>query len=173
MVGWLIVITAMVVFSTFVSWKLVKVAREDYKYYVKVLKKETGNSISFKNNMDKVELPVIPVKINNKEYHFILDSGANSNYLDENLAKELELPFKDGGSFYGIEGKTKPTKLTEVAFNCDNNAFEESFLVTNLSPAFTQATEGTDIVIVGILGNQFFAKNRWQLDFENLVVWIH
>ena len=117
-------------------------------------------------------MPLIKLKINGKLEWFLLDTGANDNYLKESYFNTIE---------------NKPIALSESKTNDSNNEMtvnnylfdlsynksmfkDEQFSVTTLN-TFNELFRGYDIV--GIIGSPFFEKNKWAFDFDQLVVWVN
>ena len=128
--------------------------------------------VCFKKGFKKCGLPLIKLKINGKLEWFLLDTGANDNYLKESYFNTIE---------------NKPIALSESKTNDSNNEMtvnnylfdlsynksvfkDEQFSVTTLN-TFNELFRGYDIV--GIIGSPFFSKYRFQFDFDQLVVWIN
>jgi len=145
-------------------------------FLINDIKKRINNSnkyrVCFKKGFKKCGLPLIKLKINGKLEWFLLDTGANDNYLKESYFNTIE---------------NKPIALSESKTNDSNNEMtvnnylfdlsynksmfkDEQFSVTTLN-TFNEPFQGYDIV--GIIGSPFFSKYRFQFDFDELVVWIN
>ena len=128
--------------------------------------------VCFKKGFKKCGLPLIKLKINGKLEWFLLDTGANANYLKESYFDTIELqPAMIGKT----ESNDSNNKLQTADYNFDlsyNKAVfqQEKFSVTTLN-TFNEPFQGYDIV--GIIGSPFFSKYCFQFDFDELVVWIN
>ena len=145
-------------------------------FLINDLKKKIDNSnkykVCFKKGFKKCGLPLIKLKINGKLEWFLLDTGANANYLKQSYFDAIELKPKMIGLTKSNDSNSE-LKTSDYNFDLSyNKAYfgEEKFSVTTLM-TFNEPFQGYNIV--GIIGSPFFNKNRWCFDFENLVVWIN
>jgi hypothetical protein len=145
-------------------------------FLINDLKKRIDNSnkykVCFEKSFKKCGLPLIKLKINSKLEWFLLDTGANANYLKKSYFDTIELK-------PAMIGKTKSNdsnnKLETADYNFELsynkiNFESEKFSVTTLN-TFNEPFQGYDIV--GIIGSPFFERNKWSFDFDELVVWIN
>ena len=58
-----------------------------------------------------------------------------------------------------------------VSFNFEEHDYHEPFLCTEMTDTFDKINEESGIQIHGILGNHFFLKYGWILDFEQITVY--
>lgn len=128
--------------------------------------------VCFKKGFKKCGLPLIKLKINGKLEWFLLDTGANANYLKESYFNEIEVKPRMISLTESRDSNNK-LKTSDYAFSLSYNKAnlgEEKFSVTTLN-TFNEPFHGYNIV--GIIGSPFFNKNRFSFDFEELVVWIN
>ena len=128
--------------------------------------------VCFKKGFKKCGLPLIKLKINGKLEWFLLDTGANANYLKESYFNEIEIKPRMISLTESRDSNNK-LKTSDYAFSLSYNKAnlgEEKFSVTTLN-TFNEPFHGYNIV--GIIGSPFFERNKWSFDFENLVVWIN
>ena len=128
--------------------------------------------VCFKKGFKKCGLPLIKLKINGKLEWFLLDTGANANYLKESYFNEIEVKPKMISLTESRDSNNK-LKTSDYAFSLSYNKAnlgEEKFSVTTLN-TFNEPFHGYNII--GIIGSPFFERNKWSFDFENLVVWIN
>ena len=57
-----------------------------------------------------------------------------------------------------------------IPFTFENQEYIEPFTCSNTTEAFEQIEKESGIRIHGILGNHFFLKHGWILDFEKIEV---
>ncbi|WGM03698.1 retroviral-like aspartic protease family protein [Arsenophonus nasoniae] len=118
---------------------------------------------------------VIPVSINNKLYHFLVDTGASITIIDEEIAKEITQevsysslhPFHKEifSNFKSVHDKIdvknlKFLKPVSMFIGKEEVSDNEIWIAKDLS-LFTQAV-GTNID--GIIGIDTFRKFNWQID---------
>ena len=136
------------------------------------IKNQYKYKVCFDKGFKKCGLPLIKLKINGKLDWFLLDTGANANYLKESYFDTVELKPDMIGK---TESNDSNNKLQTSDYNFDlsyNKAHfqSEKFSVTTLN-TFNEPFQGYDIV--GIIGSPFFERNKWGFDFDELVVWIN
>ena len=130
--------------------------------------------ISFKESLDLTDLPVITFIYGPEKLHFLLDSGANKSVLDERVFNTLNIPLKEDAAsmpMYGIEGTPTETKICSMTISYKEQDFTSDFCVIDLSAAFDNVKNESGITIHGILGNSFFTKYKYVLDFDKLVAY--
>ena len=130
--------------------------------------------ISFKESLDLTDLPVITFIYGPEKLHFLLDSGANKSVLDERVFNTLNIPLKENAAsipMYGIEGTPTETKICSMTISYKEQDFTSDFCVIDLSAAFDNVKNESGITIHGILGNSFFTKYKYVLDFDKLVAY--
>jgi len=128
--------------------------------------------VCFKKGFKKCGLPLIKLKINDKLEWFLLDTGANANYLKESYFDTIELKPEMIGLTKSNDSNNE-LQTSDYKFSLSYNKAnlgEEKFSVTTLM-TFNEPFQGYNIV--GIIGSPFFERNRWTFDFEELVVWIN
>lgn len=139
------------------------------------LKRSNRKRISFKEAMDLTELPVVTFIGKGRKLNFLIDTGANNSILNESIVNKMKLKCEE---FEGVETNTaggninlnKVTNLT-IKFD-DKREYNECFLVSNMDEAFNSVKAETGVLIHGILGSNFFAKNKYIIDFDSLALYV-
>jgi predicted aspartyl protease len=139
------------------------------------LKRSNRKRISFKEAMDLTELPVVTFIGKGRKLNFLIDTGANNSILNESVVNKMKLKCEE---FEGVETNTaggninlnKVTNLT-IKFD-DKREYDECFLVSNMDEAFNSVKAETGVMIHGILGSNFFAKNKYIIDFDSLALYV-
>lgn len=141
--------------------------------------------LSFVKDYLATSMPIVTIRLFKNEYKFILDTGADFNALDreafERIIKEnnLSISMKDleegmpvvgGEEVFGVGGIQSSVRNIELPFVCDEQEFREEFSIVSIG-APLKAYEDKGIKLCGVIGSPFFNKNKWILDFEELVVW--
>lgn len=141
--------------------------------------------ISFRKEYEITNMPIITLKMYDNYYKFILDTGADFNALDssalDRIVSENNLKLnKDdlkqgddvvgGDTVVGVGGVQTGIKDVQLPFECDDSEFEEIFSVVSIGAPLS-AYEKHGIKLCGVIGSPFFEKNKWVLDFDELVVW--
>lgn len=128
--------------------------------------------ISFKESIDLVDLPIITFKNNGKKFHFLLDTGANFSTLDSSSLKELSyLSLEDTGVYSGIDGKEAESSFVMMDISYKDKIYTDMFQVIDLEAAFNSIKTESGIKLHGIIGNSFFQKYKYVLNFDELVAY--
>ncbi len=129
--------------------------------------------ISFKEAMDLVELPIVTFMNNDKKLNFLLDTGASYSSLNKAALEGLSYTDTGRRGFrMGIEGTIEMDNgYIRMNVNYRNQTYEEDFQVVDLGQAFGIIKQEYGINLHGILGNTFFQKYRYVLNFDELVAY--
>lgn len=129
-------------------------------------------NMSFKEAMDLVDLPIVTFYNNGKKFNFLLDSGATLSVIDSNILSSVEHKKLDNtGDLYGMEGKKIKVTFVRIPLEYKDTKYEEDFQVVDMGAAFKEIKSESGVSLSGILGNQFFKKYQYILDFESLVAY--
>lgn len=128
--------------------------------------------ISFRETMDLVDLPIITFKNNDKKFNFLLDTGANFSTLNHSNLKDLEyLNVEDKGTYSGIDGIELESSFVMMDVSYKEKVYTDMFQVIDLDAAFDSIKAESGITLHGILGNSFFQKYKYVLNFDELVAY--
>ena len=117
-------------------------------------------------------LPLIVVKLFDHDICLMLDTGSNRNIIDHRLYDHFKDRLKQSGissEVYTLNG-TSAGITVDVPFCFEEHDYHEPFLCTE-GNTFDKINEESGIQIHGILGNHFFLKHGWILDFEQIKVY--
>ena len=132
-------------------------------------KKET---MSFREAMDLVELPIITFYNNDKKLNFLLDTGSDLSYINKSILPSLEYKkIDESRNIISVGGNTQSLGGCDMTVTYKNKKFIDRFYISDLDEAFGVIKAETGVQIHGILGSKFFAKYKYILDFENLVAY--
>lgn len=142
-----------------------------------ILLKRTArnNKISFQETLDLTELPIVTFYNNGRKLNFILDTGANESVINE---RELNTcvyePLQETRQLMGIDGKNREVKnMITLKLVKGIKEFTDKFQVSNLSPVLDAMKDTHGVSIHGIIGNTFFVKYGYILDFDELAAYTH
>lgn len=131
------------------------------------------NVLSFKESLDLVELPIVTFNCGKKKLNMILDTGATSCVLDSRVLETLDKDkVKDTNCkdvVYGIEGKPVDVPIMDIEFSYSGLNFTESFLINDMSAAFDGVKKESGVKIHGLIGSNFFTKNKYILDYNKMI----
>ena len=128
--------------------------------------------ISFRDSMDLTGLPVITFHQGKTKLNFLLDTGAERSVINQATLENIKHNIIEGSvsEVYGIEGNAQTTFSTTISFTRDLKYCEE-FQVVDLSAAFNDIKAETGVTISGILGNDFFQKYQYVLDYSSMIAY--
>ena len=130
------------------------------------------NKISFKEAMDLTDLPVITLKQGDKKANFLLDTGSTKSVVLPSVLETFEYEETgEVGTIYGMEGNIIDTKYVKMDLMYNYITYNETFQVVDMSNAFNSIKQSTGVTIHGILGNSFFEKYGYVIDFQELVAY--
>ena len=126
--------------------------------------------ISFKESLDLVDLPIITFKVGDKKLNFMLDSGANLSVINESALSNIEHTLTNKiGTIFGMEGNVQKVRYAELTLQYKNNIYTDEMQVLNMDNSFNNLKKESGVTVHGILGNNFFQKYKYVLDFKELV----
>lgn len=129
-------------------------------------------SMSFKEAMDLVDLPVITFYNNGKKFNFLLDTGATLSVIDSNVLDNFSYKELDGtGTICGMEGNKIDVSYVRAFLEYKSMNYEEDFQVVDMSAAFNQVRAESGVTLSGILGSLFFKRYQYVLDFDSLIAY--
>jgi len=155
--------------SLVVMWTIILYI--NWSYYNRNKSKEQ-TKISFKEGLDLTELPIVTFYQDNKKLHFLLDTGSNISYINEDVLKDIEAEDLNASSnTFGVEGSGIETHHYMIEIGYKDQKFKEEFGAVNLSSAFGAIEKESGIKLHGIIGNRFFEKYKYILDFKELIAY--
>lgn len=141
-----------------------------YHWHRNFTKEQT--KISFKEGLDLTELPIVTFYQGEKKLHFLLDTGSNISYINKCVLSELESTDLDTASnTFGVEGKGIETHHYLIEIGYKNQKFKEQFGAVDLTEAFKAIESSSGVKLHGILGNKFFEKYKYVIDFKELIAY--
>lgn len=139
------------------------------------IKRSNRKKISFKEALDLTELPVVTFISKGRKLNFLLDTGANNSILNSSVAESMKLQVEE---FEGIETNTAGGNINlntivnlDIKYD-DKRIYNECFLLSNMDEAFNSVKAETGVMIHGILGSNFFTKNKYIIDFDSLALYV-
>ena len=130
------------------------------------------NKISFKEALDLADLPVITLRQGNNKINLLLDTGSTESIIIPSVIEHLE--YEDtgkSGTIFGMEGNAIDTKYVKIDLMYNFINYTENFQIVDMSNAFNSIKQSTGVTIHGILGNSFFEKYGYVIDFQEFVAY--
>lgn len=128
--------------------------------------------VSFKEALDLTGLPIVTFKQGENKINLLLDTGSSKSVILPsvlNVFKHEKL--NEGGTVYGMEGNIIETVFVDMDFILNNTNYSEKFQVIDMSSAFNSLKQDTGVTIHGILGNSFFEKYGYVIDYKDFVAY--
>ena len=134
--------------------------------------KNVAKSMSFKESLDSANLPILTFTIGEKKYNFLIDTGASNSAINKSVLGEIvHQSSKRKDYVYGMEGNKVASDYVTMDIVYRDTPFAEEFLVIDLSLTFDNIKKDFGVNLHGVLGNSFFKKYRYVIDFEKLVAY--
>ena len=140
-------------------------------YVIKIRKRK--DIMSLKESLDLTGIPIVTFTQENVKYNFLLDTGSDISYINsktvDNSAIKYEATDYKVAGFISAGGlSSSDIKIIDIPFEYKRTSFKESFAVLDLTESFAQIKEENGVTLHGILGNTFFTKYGYILDFKEL-----
>lgn len=133
---------------------------------------DPADKISFRETMDLVDLPIITFQVGGKKLNFLLDTGANYCIIDSNLLDTIEhTKLNLEGTVYGAGGVEVKVSYVSIDLKYKGVDYADMFQVLDLSNTFGMIKEESGVNLHGVLGNSFFQKYKYVIDFDELVAY--
>lgn len=134
-----------------------------------IFAKNNGAKISFKSTLRLVGIPIVTLENNNKQYNFILDTGATTSLINNSVLNELTNKSTVDGEDL-ISGLDPSVGYKASRFNIEfkivNEKFKHQFSALNLNDTFGDLQQDTGIIVHGLLGSDFFKDKKYILDYN-------
>ena len=128
------------------------------------------NALSFKETLDLTDLPIVTFEQNGNKINFLLDTGANRSVINKTiLSNYTYTELGANNTLSGLDGIKRVVDNINMNINYGDIIFEETFQVSDLSPIFDSIKQETGATLHGILGNAFFQKYKYVIDFNSLM----
>lgn len=135
-------------------------------------KQKEKTKISFKEGLDLTELPIVTFYQGNKKLHFLLDTGSNISYINKDVLNSIEAKdLNSSSSTFGVEGNGIETHHYMINIGYKDQSFNEEFGAVDLSSSFGAIERESGLKLHGIIGNRFFEKYKYILDFKDLIAY--
>ena len=133
---------------------------------------KTRVKMSIKESLDLVGLPIVTFYQGHNKFNFLLDTGANNSVINESALEYMEHNILDTvGTLSGLDGKPIEVQYANIHLNYNDTTYDTEFQITNMNDAFENIKAESGIKLVGIIGNTFFQKYKYILDFDKLAVY--
>lgn len=147
---------------------IIMVVAQLIRKYSKIYKR----AISFRESFDLSGLPVITFNQGKRKFNFLFDTGATNSVINSTVLDKVKYTKLEGYQceVYGMEGNVQNVEMVTIDFKRDIE-FSDDFQVVDMSAAFDSVKAETGVTISGILGNTFFQKYKYVIDYEQMIVY--
>ena len=148
--------------------------KQAIKEYENLIFNQKGEFVNVKSSIETLRIPIINAEIEGKKYNFIVDSGSDRSLIFKSILDSVKdkTYLEKGIRVTTINDKTDVNPVCRVSLSIKNNVLSDDFIELKDSVSFTAIENTYGIKIDGILGGTFLIKNKWIIDYDNLVVWI-
>lgn len=130
----------------------------------------TRIKMSFAESLRLCDLPVVCFNCNGKTFNLLVDSGANNNVVDSNILEDYPYTKTEYSSeMRGVTGEKFVNPFVVINFDYKGEEYMEAFQAADVSVLFGSVKREKGVHIHGILGNSFFQKHKYILDFDEKV----
>ena len=140
-------------------------------YVIKIRRRK--DIMSLKESLDLTGIPIVTFTQENVKYNFLLDTGSDISYINSKIVDNSAIKYE--ATDYKLTGfisagglSSSDIKIIDIPFEYKRTSFKESFAVLDLTESFAQIKEENGVTLHGILGNTFFTKYGYILDFKEL-----
>lgn len=131
--------------------------------------KKKKTCIDFSAGFNLTEMPIVTFKQGNIKLNFLLDTGSNNSLINKSVVKKIKHnPLETNTKVFGLDGNYNEVGLTVISIFYNNIEYTNEFMISDLDKPFSNIKKESGVTIHGILGNNFFTKNKSILDFEEL-----
>ena len=126
--------------------------------------------ISLINSLDGINLPLLKTEKNGYALYFLLDTGANKNYIRQDFLNITELNsdtvfLDEKEEYYGIDNVCHETRTCHFKFNVGPHEYLENYHVIENGSALVFPTTNGSLHVAGILGTPFLKRYKAVIDF--------
>lgn len=125
--------------------------------------------ISFFESLKLAGLPVVTMTSNGVDINFLLDTGSNKSFIDNNLIENIDAQKIEGKKAFvtGINNKASETYSYNIKLNYKNNIFENEFQAFDFEQSVGHIKEKTGVKIDGIIGSDLLTKYKYIINYED------
>lgn len=125
---------------------------------------------SFTSSLEGINLPLLKTEKGGYALYFLLDTGANKNYIRQDFLSLAELNsdtviLDEKEEFYGIDNVCHEARTCHFRFNMGPYEYMERYHIIENGSALVFPTTDGSLHVVGILGTPFLKKYKAVMDF--------
>lgn len=132
---------------------------------------------SIKDAINLTGLPIITLYVHNHQdeyvkFNFLLDTGSTGSFINKShmsIVSKSDVIGKD--SVIGFGAEANDVEFRRVPLVCDGKTLVWTFGFVDLEDAFNTVKRDNGVTLHGIIGNDFFTKYKYVIDFDTLKVY--
>ena len=125
--------------------------------------------IDFSAGFNLTDLPIVTFTQGDEKLNFLLDTGSNKSLINSSVVKKLQhVMLKSDSSMFGVDGNYTKVETAVISIFYNGEEYANDFMISNLDKPFTNIKKESGVTIHGILGNNFFVRNKSILNFEEM-----
>lgn len=139
-----------------------------YNSYIKF--RVYKSKVSFQSSIDIIELPIITAYTKYGKLNFLLDTGSSDCIISSRVVKNRNILDVDSTvnlNCVSAAGTLDVEGIITLNISIRERQFKTSFVVLNMDTALDHIKVSEGATIHGILGVNFFEKNKYILDFKD------
>lgn len=133
---------------------------------VNIIEDHNRKKKAIKVTLSKSKLMLLTCLHQGKELNFLVDSGANNNFISPKTAESLNAELKHNKQELVGLGDMSTSHSIKIDFTIKKYKFTQDFLVADI-PALTELTNFFEKPIHGILGCGFLSENKTILNYNS------
>ena len=139
-----------------------------------LLGKKEKVCIDFSQSMDLTDLPIVTFYQEELKLNFLLDTGSTCNIINKSILNNISsAKTEKSSSVFGMDGVDHDCPRLQIDIEYRGNKYTAEFLSCDLDKSFSNIKNETGVTIHGILGNDFFKKNKSILNFAELKAYLN
>lgn len=125
--------------------------------------------IDFSAGFNLTELPIVTFTQGDKKLNFLLDTGSNKSLINSSVIESIHyIPLKSETKMFGVDGNYTKVELAVISIFYNGEEYANDFMISDLDKPFSNIKRESGVTIHGILGNNFFTRNKSILNFEEM-----
>ena len=132
-------------------------------------KNKKRTCIDFSAGFNLTDLPIVTSTQGNEKLNFLLDTGSNKSLINTSIVNKLNhIPLKSDSTMFGVDGNYTKVEMTVISIFYKGEEYANDFMISDLDKPFSNIKRESGVTIHGILGNNFFVRNKSILNFEEM-----
>ena len=131
------------------------------------------DKMSFRESMDLTDLPIVTFYQEKEKFNFLIDTGSTYSHISSSAAQRLKGEEKElRVSIIAVGGNRGSSSALSTQLTYKNKSYNVTLCVgEHLDDAFAAVKKENGVQIHGILGNLFFQRYKYVLDFASLTAY--